>query len=109
MFPLDDADLSSVSDNDLARVFLTARRLYEYDGVSVVRLSEYLIIKGGENVTLIESRNMAFAAEALHLLVPKVHRIFMADVPSLLDGKCVKGHFIVHGLRPGTDSRGVLG
>ncbi len=44
---------------------------------------------------------MAFAAESLHLPVPRVHRTFIADIPALEDGQLVKGHFIVMDYVPG--------
>jgi aminoglycoside phosphotransferase (APT) family kinase protein len=43
---------------------------------------------------------MIFAAESLHLPVPRVHRTFTADVPGFA-GQLVKGHFIVMDYIPG--------
>ncbi|KAK1772249.1 kinase-like domain-containing protein [Phialemonium atrogriseum] len=100
-FPLDQPDLPLVSDQELARLFSTAPKLHEYGGVDVVRLSKSLVIKGGEDVALVESQNMIFAAESLHLPVPKVHRTFAADIPGISDGLPVKGHFIVMDYVPG--------
>lgn len=44
---------------------------------------------------------MVCAAELLHLSVPKVHRTFTADIPGIMDGEIVKGHFIIMDYVPG--------
>lgn len=44
---------------------------------------------------------MTFAAESLHLPVPRVYRTFTADVPGISNGLLVKGHFIVMDYVPG--------
>lgn len=44
---------------------------------------------------------MIFAAESLHLPVPKVHRTFTADIPGISDGQPVNGHFTVMDYVPG--------
>ncbi|KAJ9155196.1 Protein kinase-like domain protein [Pleurostoma richardsiae] len=93
-FPLDESDLSSVSDEKLLEIFLTAPRLHHYGAVRIVRISKTLVIKGGGGVTLAEARNMIFAAETLHLQVPKVHRAFGASIPDSW-GDPVQSHFIV--------------
>lgn len=82
-------------------MFSAGPKLHEYGGVEVVRISKYLVIKGGTGVSPGEPQNMTFAAESLRLPVPKVHRTFTADVPGILDGPHVKGHFIVMDYVPG--------
>lgn len=44
---------------------------------------------------------MIFAAKSFHLPVPRVHRIFTADISGLADGETVKGRFIVMDYIPG--------
>jgi hypothetical protein len=44
---------------------------------------------------------MVFAAESLHLPVPRVHRTFRADIPGFGDRQLMKGHFIVMDYVPG--------
>ncbi|KAH7342976.1 kinase-like domain-containing protein [Rhexocercosporidium sp. MPI-PUGE-AT-0058] len=100
-FPLDNLDLSSMSDQQLADLFSIAPKLHQYGGVSIVRLSKSLAIKGGRSVPPIESQNMIFAAESLHLPVPRVHRTFKAEVPELGGEALVEGHFIVMDYVPG--------
>ncbi|KAH6715837.1 kinase-like domain-containing protein [Leptodontidium sp. MPI-SDFR-AT-0119] len=100
-FPLDNLDLSSMSDQELADLFSTAPKLHLYGGVIIARLSKSLAIKGGLGVPPTESQNMVFAAESLHLPVPKVHRTFKADVPDIDEETLVEGHFIVMDYVPG--------
>jgi aminoglycoside phosphotransferase (APT) family kinase protein len=76
-------------------MLFTAPKLHEYGGVTIVRLSKSLVVKGGEGVALSESQNMIFAAESLHLPVPRVYRTFTAAIPDNFSGQLVKGHFIV--------------
>ncbi|PVH75823.1 hypothetical protein DL98DRAFT_314795 [Cadophora sp. DSE1049] len=45
---------------------------------------------------------MIFAAESLHLPVPRVHRTFKADVPDFGEDTLVEGHFIVMDYVPGS-------
>ncbi|KAH7348447.1 kinase-like domain-containing protein, partial [Rhexocercosporidium sp. MPI-PUGE-AT-0058] len=100
-FPLDNLELSSISDQQLALLFATAPKLHDYGGVTVVRLSQCLACKGGEGVYSSEAQNMIFAAEKLGLPVPKVHRTFAADVPGWVDGRLVKVDYIVMDYLPG--------
>lgn len=88
-------NLSAVSDQELERLFFTAPKLHEFGAVTVVRLSQSLVIKGGQGVTPSESQNMIFAAESLHLPVPQVHHTFTADLPGLATAGLEKGYFIV--------------
>lgn len=62
-----------------------------------MRLSKSLVIKGGGGVTPSESKDLIFAAETLHLPVPRVHRTFTADIPDSRTphGTLFKNRFIV--------------
>ncbi|OAA62741.1 Protein kinase-like domain protein [Niveomyces insectorum RCEF 264] len=100
-FPLDGLDLSSVSDKELRELFSTAPKLHDYGAVTVVRLSKLLVMKGGRGVHPGESRNMIFAAESLHLPVPKVHRAFTDAIRRSFDGRPEKAYFIVMDYVPG--------
>lgn len=82
-------------------MFFTAPKLHEYGAVGIVRLSKSLAIKGGEGVAPSESQNMIFAAESLHLPVPRVYRTFTADILGISNGQLIKGHFIVMDYVPG--------
>ncbi|TVY93562.1 hypothetical protein LAWI1_G003803 [Lachnellula willkommii] len=95
LFPLNERQLSSVSNQELINMLSTAPKLYEYGAVTIVRLSKYLVLKGGRRVSPSEARNMIFAADSLHLPVPKVHRSFAADIPAIGGISKVKGFFIV--------------
>lgn len=90
-----------MSDQQLGRLFWSAPKLHEYGGGIIVRLSKSLAVKGGEGVLPSESQNMLFAEESLHLPVPRVHRTFVADIPGIMGGPPVKGHFIVMDYIPG--------
>ncbi|TVY46255.1 hypothetical protein LOCC1_G004346 [Lachnellula occidentalis] len=94
LFPLDGRELSSVSDQELTDMLSTAPKLHQYGAVTIVRLSKYLALKGGRRVSPSEARNMIFAADSLHLPVPKVHRSFTADIPAIGGMGKVKGFFI---------------
>lgn len=69
--------------------------------MSVVRLSKFFAGKSGQGVLPSESQNMIFAAESLHLPVPRVHHAFTADVPGFTEGQLVKAYFIVMDYIPG--------
>lgn len=83
-------------------MFSTAPKLHKYGAVGIVRVSKSLVIKGGEGVSPNESQNMIFAAESLQLPVPRVHRIFTADIVGNCDRQLKKGHFIVMDYVPGS-------
>ncbi|KAK3943427.1 kinase-like domain protein [Diplogelasinospora grovesii] len=101
-FPLDEQDLSTISDQKIAALCFSAPKLHEFgDHLNVARISKSLVIKGGRGVRPHDSQNMVFAAETLNLPVPKVHRAFVEDVPGPTDGTLVKGHFIVMDYVPG--------
>ncbi|EPE35578.1 Protein kinase-like (PK-like) [Glarea lozoyensis ATCC 20868] len=94
-FLLDNLELSSVSDEQLAELFSTAPIIHHYGAVKIVRLSKTLALKGGRGVAPSEARNMKFVTENLSLSAPKVYRDFAADVPGPFDEGLVTGHFIV--------------
>ncbi|RKL04821.1 hypothetical protein BFJ71_g3601 [Fusarium oxysporum] len=97
-FPLDGKDIASLSDEELLSAFLTAPRLHDYGAVTVSRVSKDLVIKGGPGVAKSEAENIKFALETLGLPIPKVHRVFTADVPEdpdLPEAPVVEGHLIV--------------
>ncbi|TVY21104.1 hypothetical protein LARI1_G001973 [Lachnellula arida] len=73
----------------------TALKLHQHGAVTIVRLSKYLVLKGGRRVSASEAQNMIFAADSLHLPVPKVHRSFAAEIPAIGGIGKVKGFFIV--------------
>ncbi|TVY52708.1 hypothetical protein LCER1_G008554, partial [Lachnellula cervina] len=95
LFPLNERELSSVSNQELINMLSTAPKLHEYGAVTIVRLSKYLVLKGGRRVSPSEARNMVFAADSLHLPVPSVHRSFAADIPAIGGRGKVMGFFIV--------------
>ncbi|KAF5538897.1 kinase-like (PK-like) [Fusarium phyllophilum] len=45
-FPLDERDISSVSDEELLSAYLMAPQLHDYGAVTVSRVSKHLVIKG---------------------------------------------------------------
>ncbi|KAF5700137.1 kinase-like (PK-like) [Fusarium mundagurra] len=95
-FPLDERDISSVSDEELLSAYLTAPQLHHYGAVTISRVSKDLVIKGGPGVPKSEAENMKFASETLQLPVPRVHHTFTAEIqefPGL--PKLIEGHFIV--------------
>jgi aminoglycoside phosphotransferase (APT) family kinase protein len=100
-FPLDNEDLASLRDEDLARMFAIAPKIHKYGAIDIARISKSLVIKGGRGVSSTESCNMIFAMESFHLRAPTVHRVFTADIPGLSEGELVKGHFIVMDYIPG--------
>ncbi|KAF5969143.1 hypothetical protein FBULB1_10396 [Fusarium bulbicola] len=97
-FPLDERDITSVSDEELLSAFLTAPRLHDYGDVIIPRISKHLVIKGGPGVAQSEAENMKFALETLGLPIPKVHHAFTAEIPEdpdLPETPLVEAHFIV--------------
>ncbi|KAF5586390.1 kinase-like (PK-like) [Fusarium subglutinans] len=97
-FPLDERDITSVSDEELLSAFLTAPRLHDYGEVIIPRISKHLVIKGGPGVAQSEAENMKFALETLSLPIPKVHHAFTAEIPEdpdLPETPLVEAHFIV--------------
>ncbi|RSL57399.1 hypothetical protein CEP54_008329 [Fusarium duplospermum] len=99
-FPLDDQDIGSLSEEQLYHAYTTGPLLYHYGKLKIIRASKSLVIKGGPDVSKSESENMKFALETLHLPVPKVHRIFTANILGAF-GAQVQGHFIVMDYIPG--------
>ncbi|KLO88697.1 Uncharacterized protein LW93_4508 [Fusarium fujikuroi] len=97
-FPLDESDISSVSDEELLSAYLKAPQLHHYGAVTISRISKHLAIKGGPGVPKSEAENMKFASETLQLPVPKVHRTFTAEIPEFAgmpNTRLIEGHFIV--------------
>lgn len=94
-FPLDDLELSWISDQELTPLFFTAPKLHDFRVVSVVRLSKTLAAKGGPSISPVEAQNMLFALESLSLPVPKVHRTLMADMSAIANGSSETGFIIV--------------
>lgn len=87
--------MSSVSDEQLLQLFDTAPRIHDYGGLRIVRISKTLVLKGGIGVASSESQNMVFAREVFHLAVPRLHRIFQADIPNTGFPGLSKGYFFV--------------
>lgn len=101
-FPLDGVELASVSDTELLRLFSVAPKLYDCGGgATTVRLSKSLLLKGGEGAAVAEARNLAFAADVLHLAVPKVYHAFKAQLPLELGPGTAEGSFFVMEYIPG--------
>ncbi|KAG5820401.1 hypothetical protein H9Q74_000641 [Fusarium xylarioides] len=97
-FPLDERDISSVSDEELLSAYLMAPQLHDYGAVTVSRVSKHLVIKGGPGVPQSEAANMKFALETLRLAVPKVHRAFSSEIPEypgMSTTRFIEGHFIL--------------
>lgn len=78
-FPLDDYDLSKVSDETLIGLFNTAPILHSYEGTQIVRLSQTLILKGGINARPCEASILDLVAGigegtgTRSIPVPQVH------------------------------------
>ncbi|KAF5236911.1 hypothetical protein FANTH_11084 [Fusarium anthophilum] len=97
-FPLDERDISSVSDEELLSAYLMAPQLHDYGAVTISRVSKKFVIKGGPGVPKSEAENMKFAFEKLHLPVPKVYRTFTSEIPEypgLSTTRFIECHLIV--------------
>ncbi|KFH41437.1 hypothetical protein ACRE_078620 [Hapsidospora chrysogenum ATCC 11550] len=75
-------DISSVSNDELVRIFCSGPVLYEFGDTKVVRLSEELVIKGGPCMTRGEAETQILAAN-LGFRVPNVHRVFRHTLPDI--------------------------
>ncbi|KAJ5888539.1 Aminoglycoside phosphotransferase [Penicillium taxi] len=85
-FPLDGLDISLVTDETLTELFDTAPVLHDYQGTRIVRLSQTLILKGGDNSSPGEARILEIIAQAgKSIAVPKVHRVLKFE-------KCFYGY-----------------
>ncbi|KEY74680.1 hypothetical protein S7711_05433 [Stachybotrys chartarum IBT 7711] len=100
-FPFNGKDVLSASEEQLLQVYSTAPQIHRHGGIQITRISKDLVIKGGERVSKSESQNMTFARETLGLAVPKVHRVFTADIPDGF-GRTMKAYFIIMDYIPGT-------
>ncbi|KAF5586979.1 kinase-like (PK-like) [Fusarium pseudoanthophilum] len=97
-FPLDERDISSLTDKELLSAYLMAPQLHDYGAVTVSRVSKNHVIKGGPGVAKSEAENMKFAFETLQLPVPKVYRTFTSEIPEypgMSTTRLIEGHFIV--------------
>ncbi|KAF5557710.1 kinase-like (PK-like) [Fusarium napiforme] len=97
-FPLDEHDISSLTDQELLSAYLMAPQLHDYGAITVSRVSKNYVIKGGPGVAKSEAENMRFAFQTLQLPVPKVHRTFTAEIqeyPGMSTTRLIEGHFIV--------------
>lgn len=82
-FPLDDFDLTEVSDETLITLFDTAPVLHSYEGTRIVRISQSLIIKGGSGARPCEAHILNLVAgigkegtgSEGSIAVPRVHRV----------------------------------
>lgn len=80
-FPLNDQDIGSVSEEQLYRAYTPGPRLHHHGELKFIRVSKYLVIKGGPDVLKSESGDMEFALGAFHLPVTKLHRTFTGNIP----------------------------
>ncbi|CAJ2502758.1 Uu.00g101520.m01.CDS01 [Anthostomella pinea] len=78
------ADLASVTDDHLMRLFQTAPIIYNINVSKVVRISEHLVLKGGACLTQWEAENQKFAASQ-GFPVPTVHRMFRGPLENHLE------------------------
>lgn len=76
------SDISSVSDDELVRIFCTGPVLYQFGANKVVQLSGDLVIKGGPCMTRGEAETQILAAN-LGFRVPTVHRVFRHTLPDI--------------------------
>lgn len=95
-FPLDDYDLSKVSDETLIALFDTAPILHSYEGTKIVRLSRTLILKGGINARPCEASILGLVAGigegtgSKSIPVPRVHRVLNIETEGVFFGcKCL--------------------
>lgn len=91
-FPLEDYDLSGVSDETLTALFKTAPVLHHFGGTRIVRLSQTLVLKGGSNTRPCEASIMKLVRTKAGstIAVPKVHRILNIKSKNVSSGcKCL--------------------
>lgn len=93
--------MSSISDEQLHSLVSTAPTLYDYGGTIIVRLSKFLVLKGGFGIPSHEAENQKFAQKSLNLPVPNVHRIFATKIPGIIPTELVTAHFFVMDYVPG--------
>ncbi|KAM7198707.1 hypothetical protein V8F20_006022 [Naviculisporaceae sp. PSN 640] len=74
--PLEGRDITAVSVDELLTSYNIGRRIHDYFGKRMVRISRAVVIKSGPEVTEHEAYNMKYASENPLLPVPKVHRVF---------------------------------
>ncbi|RAK89153.1 hypothetical protein BO79DRAFT_172300 [Aspergillus costaricaensis CBS 115574] len=80
-FPLDGHDISQVSNETLIELFETAPVVHDFGGTRIVRLSQTLILKGGERTQPGEAHMLSFIAKAdkksgaQRIRAPRVHRV----------------------------------
>jgi shikimate kinase len=92
MFPLDDRDISKVSDETLKALFDTTHVIHSYQGTCIVRISQTLVLKGGPNARPCEASimNMVIAQGGGMIALPKVHRVLNIDTKNVhLACKCI--------------------
>ncbi|KAB8229917.1 uncharacterized protein BDW43DRAFT_314563 [Aspergillus alliaceus] len=95
-FPLDDCDISQVSNETLTAFFNTAPALYSYEGTHIIRISRTLILKGGTGTRPCEANILKLVAEAGEregsraIPLPKVHRTLNIESEDVILGvKCL--------------------
>ncbi|PGH28204.1 hypothetical protein AJ80_00094 [Polytolypa hystricis UAMH7299] len=74
--PLDNCDISKVSDETLTALFDTAPIIHSYQGTHIVRLSQTLVLKGGLSARPCEASivKLVSTEAGSAIVVPKVHR-----------------------------------
>ncbi|OQD63167.1 hypothetical protein PENPOL_c010G02970 [Penicillium polonicum] len=91
-FPLDDCDISQVSDETLTTLFDTAPALHSYEGTRVVRMSHTLVLKGGRGARPSEANILNLVAEcdgSETIRVPKVYRVLNIEPDEIYGYKCL--------------------
>ncbi|OJD18253.1 hypothetical protein AJ78_01692 [Emergomyces pasteurianus Ep9510] len=91
-FPLDDCEISSISDETLAALFNTAPVIHSYEGTRIVRLSQTLVLKGGINARPCEANilNLMRARGRSTIAVPNVYRVLKVETENVYFGcKCL--------------------
>ncbi|KAJ5196736.1 Aminoglycoside phosphotransferase [Penicillium cf. viridicatum] len=79
IFPLCGKDLNSVTDEALAALLTSALIIHKLGGITVVRLSEKLIMKGGGSVLVSEAKMLNLVGSRASIRVPQVHRSFQVE------------------------------
>ncbi|KAE8350088.1 kinase-like domain-containing protein [Aspergillus coremiiformis] len=95
-FPLDDCDISQVSNETLTALFDTTPALHSFGGTRIVRVSQTLILKGGTSTRPCEANILKLVSEAGEregsqtIPVPTVHRVFNIETADGFYGcKCL--------------------
>ncbi|KAJ5947938.1 Aminoglycoside phosphotransferase [Penicillium verhagenii] len=75
-FPLDERDLTSVTNKELSSLLTSAPIIHQYGATKVVRLSENLALKAGGSILPGEAEILNLVASKTSIRVPRVHRSF---------------------------------